>query len=330
VALVKNPDYFKDEPNLDFMYYKIVENQTVQYAQLQTGEVDFAGVTAALWEDAQQQEHFECKAYPNFSFLFYIYNLDPEKTPLFLDARTRQGLLLALDRQAMADSITFGLADVAHSVEPPISWAHNPDNEPRYGYDVEKAMELLDEAGWKDEDGDGIREAHGVEGVVDGTLFSFELHTNAGNQEREQAIQAMQQYWAEIGVEAKPTPIEWNALLAKLTETYEYKMIVVSFGWDVDPDQKTMWHSDSYGGGFNMNRYSNPRVDELLDNALRTVDQEERREYYFEMQHILAEDVPAPILWFRRTTACWNERLHEFSPNAIDTRGSAHGWWVDR
>jgi peptide/nickel transport system substrate-binding protein len=287
-------------------------------------------VTGALWEKAQQQEHLDCKAYKNFGFLFYIYNLDPEKTPLFLDVRTRQGMLLALDRQAMVDSIAFGLADVAHSVVPPLSWAHNPDNGPRWGYDVDRAKELLEEAGWKDGDGDGVREAHGVEGVEDGTPFSFEIHTNAGNQEREQTIVAMQQFWAKVGIDSQPTPIEWNALLAKLIETYEYEMIVVGFGWDVDPDQKTMWHTDSYGGGFNMNKYSNARLDKILEAALQTVDQEERKGYYYEMQRILAEEVPAPILWFRRTTYCWNQRLHEFDPNAINTKGNAHEWWVEK
>jgi peptide/nickel transport system substrate-binding protein len=330
IALVKNPDYFKGAPNIDFWYYKIVENQTVEYAQLQTGEVDLAAVTAALWDEAQQQENLDCIAYPQFGFTFYVYQLDPEKTPLFLDVRTRQALLLALDRQAMVDSIVHGLADVANSTIPPISWAHNPDNEPRYGYDPEAAKALLDEAGWRDEDGDGVREAHGVTGVEDGTPFAFEMHTNAGNNERESNMVVMQQYWKEIGVDASPTPIEWNALLAELTETYEYEMIVVGFSWDTDPDQKTMWHTDSYGSGFNMNKYSNPEVDRILDAALQTVDQEERKQYYFEMQHILAEDVPAPILYFRQGTGCWNTRLHEFAWNDIDEKWNAEKWWVDR
>ncbi|MBN1642776.1 MAG: peptide-binding protein [Anaerolineae bacterium] len=330
VALVKNPNYFGSAPNIDFYYYKIVENQTVEYAQLQTGEVDYAEVTAALWEDAQQQENLACITFPQFGFTFYTYQMDPEKSPLFLDVRTRQALLLALDRQAMVDSIVLGLADVAHSTVPPISWAHNPDNEPRYGYDPERAKELLDEAGWRDEDGDGVREAHGVQGVEDGTPFSFEIHTNAGNNERESNMVVMQQYWNEIGVDAQPTAIEWNALLAELTETYDYELIVVGFGWDTDPDQKTMWHTDSYGSGFNMNRYSNPALDEIIDAALLTVDQEERTELYYEMQHILAEDVPAPILYFRQGTGCWNTRLHEFEYNDIDYKFNAQEWWVER
>ena len=331
VALVGNPNYFEGEPRVNFWYYKVVENQTVQYAQLQTGEIDYAGVTAALWEDALKQEDLVCKAFPTYAFNFYVYNLDPEKTPLFLDVRTRHALLYALDRQAIVDSIAQGLGEVAHSTVPPLSWAHNPDNAPVYNYDPDKAMQLLEEAGWKDEDGDGVREAHGVMGVEDGTPFTFEIHTNAGNVEREQLIVAMQQYWNEVGVGAETAFIEWNALLAELTETFDFECIMVGFSWGTaDPDQKTMYHTDSYGAGFNMNKYSNPELDEILDKGLQIIDQEERKQNYFEMQRIVAEDAGCPILYFRNTTTCWNKRLHERDPNANNTTWNAHLWWVER
>jgi peptide/nickel transport system substrate-binding protein len=331
VALVKNPNYFEGEPNADFWYLKVVENQTVLYAQLQTGEVDYGGVTTALWENANQQENLVCKAYPYYGFNFYVTNLDPEKTPLFLDVRTRRALLYALDRQAIVDSIVMGLGEVAHSTIPPLSWAHNPDNAPRYEYDPDKAVELLEEAGWKDEDGDGIREAHGVMGVEDGTPFTFEIHTNAGNVEREQLIVAMQEYWKELGVGAETAFIEWNALLAELTESYDYDVIMVGFSWgSADPDQKTMYHTDSYGAGFNMNKYSNPELDAIIDAGLQAVDREERIGLSWEMQRIVAEDVPGPILYFRMTLACWNKRLHEYDPNANNIVWNVHKWWVER
>ncbi|UCC64643.1 MAG: hypothetical protein JSV36_06250, partial [Anaerolineae bacterium] len=161
--------------------------------------------------------------------------------------------------------------------------------------------------------------------------FVFEIHTNAGNVEREQLIVAMQEYWKELGVGAETAFIEWNALLAELTETYEYEVIMVGFSWGTaDPDQKTMYHTDSYGAGFNMNTYSNPELDEILDKGLQIIDQEERKQNYFEMQRIVAEDVASPILYFRNTTTCWNQRLHERDPNANNTTWNAHLWWVER
>jgi peptide/nickel transport system substrate-binding protein len=138
-----------------------------------------------------------------------------------------------------------------------------PHNKPQYDYNPATAKRLLDEAGWKDQDGDGVREAHGVEGVTDGTKFSIEVHTNAGNQEREQVMVAIQQYWAQVGVEVKTASVEWNALLAELMETHEYDVVVVGFTWECGPDQKTMWHTESYGGGFNVNKYSNPDLDKF-------------------------------------------------------------------
>jgi len=91
-----------------------------------------------------------------------------------------------------------------------------------------------------------------------------------------------------------------------------------------------MWHTDSYGGGFNMNTYSNARMDEILDAALLTTDQEKRKEYYYEMQAILAQDVPAPILYFKDGLGCHNKRLHEIYINDIDNYLNAQEWWVER
>lgn len=317
-------DYFQGRPRIDKYVYRIVEDQTAEFAALQTGESDWSGLTAALWEEAQTVPNIKPKAYDNFNFTFYTTNLDPEKSPFFQDKRVRQAMLYALDREAMVESIIFGLGKVADSTIPPISWAHNPDNEPVYRYDVEKAKALLDEAGVVDTDNDGIRE------LPDGTPVSFTINTNAGNQERESVITAMQQYWAEIGFEATPEPVEWNTLLAMLTENFDYDVIVVGFRWGVDPDQKAMWHTDAYQAGFNMNKYSNPDLDKILDDALATLDQEERKALYFEMQRILAEELPNAILYFRQSTAAISERTNELVLSFLTDccRPTAHLWWL--
>ena len=67
-----------------------------------------------------------------------------------------------------------------------------------------------------------------------------------------------------------------------------------------------------------------------MDAALLTVDQEERKEYYYEMQQILAKEVPAPILYFKDGTGCYNKRLHEIEINDFDIYYNANKWWVDR
>ncbi len=322
---VANENYWGGRPCIDQYVYKIVEDATAGFAQMQTGEADYTQIEAATWDACLADENLSCYEVDQFGFTFYLYNLDPEKTPLFQDVRVRQALLYALDRQAMVDSILFGHGVVANAVVPPISWAFNPDNEPVYPYDPEKAKALLDEAEVIDQDGDGVRE------LPDGTPMSFTLWTNAGNTRREACIAAMQEYWREIGVEAKLQTEEWGAFLSRLTETFDYEVLLVGFSWDIDPDQKTMWDTDSYPAGFNMNKYSNLELDEVLDAALQTTDVEERKALYFQMQKIVAEDVPSVILYFDKALYAVNKRVQNMTPTDIrdDNRFDVVIWYLE-
>jgi peptide/nickel transport system substrate-binding protein len=224
------------------------------------------------------------------------------------------------------DSQLFGYGVVANTSVPLISWAFNKDNKPTYGYDPAAAKKLLDEAGWTP-GADGIR-------AKDGKKMSFTIWTNAGNKIREATIVAMQQYWKEVGVEAKTATEEWNAFLKRIGAspdgTRDYEVFLVGFQWGVDPNQKTMWHSDSFApNGFNLNFYKNDEVNKLLDDALNTLDQAKRKDLYFKMQAIVAEEVPSVILFFAQTTGAYSKRLNNFTPGVNNIPwNNVHEWWM--
>jgi peptide/nickel transport system substrate-binding protein len=221
----------------------------------------------------------------------------------------------------MVKAIEFSLGKVAVGTEPVLSWAYAPDQiTNKYPYDLNKANQLLDQAGWA-KGPDGIR-------AKDGKKLSFTLWTNAGNTVREQYITVMQQMWKAIGVDATPKTEEWNAYLTRITETHDFEIFLVGFGWGVDPDQSTMWTTEGYTGGFNENKYSNPQVDQLCEQGLTTLDQDKRKQIYVQMQNILMDDLPSFILDFPQTTAAVNKRVHNLFPNAINIRWNAHLWWV--
>jgi peptide/nickel transport system substrate-binding protein len=242
-----------------------------------------------------------------------------------LDKRVRQALLFAIDRKAIVDSQLLGFGSVGNSVEPPISWAFNPNNGPVYNYDPKKAETLLDEVGWK-KGPDGIR-------AKDGKKMSFTIWTNAGNKVREAAIVAMQSNWKDIGVDAKTATEEFNAFLKRIGATSDgtrdYEVQLVGFSWGVDPNQKAMWHTASFAPtGFNVNFYKNDQVDKIIDDALNTLDQDKRKELYFEMQKILADEVPSPILFFSQTIATYTKRLNGYKPSAAGSYNNINDWWI--
>ncbi|MFN8496759.1 MAG: ABC transporter substrate-binding protein [Anaerolineae bacterium] len=318
ITLEANPDYFLGKPAVDQYVLKVVKDGNVVAAQLKTGESDFGFYEAPLLSEMQKQDNLNNQAFDTFNFTFYTLNLDKDKTTLFQDKQVRQALLYGLDRDAMVKSIMFGQGSVANASQPVLSWAYNADNTPKYPYDPKKAEELLDAAGWK-KGADGIREK-------DGKKMSFQCWTNAGNKVRESYVTVMQEQWKQIGVEMTPKLEEWNAFLDRLTKTHDFDCFLVGFAWGVDPNQRTMFHTDSYKGGFNMAKYSNPDLDKILDDALLTTDVQKRKDLYFKAQQIVAEDLPVTILDFPKNLGAVNKKVTGLAPNAANYRFEAQKW----
>ena len=325
LTLVVNPNYFKGKPKLGTYIYKIVPDSTALFAQLRTGEIDWGGIDPAQMAEAKKLTNINTYAYDAFGFTYFGFQLDTAKSTLFQDKKVRQALSIAIDRKAIVDSQLFGYGQVANTPIPTISWAYNKDNKPTYDYDPKKAAAMLDEAGWKI-GSDGVR-------AKDGKKLSFTIWTNAGNKIREASIVAIQQYWKEVGVEAKTATEEWNAYLKRIGAsadgTRDFEVFLVGFSWGVDPNQKTMWGGDSFPpAGFNLNEYNNPEVNKLLDDALNTLDQSKRKDLYFKMQAIIAEEVPSLILFFSQTTGGYSKTLNGYKPSAVGFLNNVHEWWM--
>ncbi len=321
-VFVKNPAYFRGEPALDQYIFKVVKDSNVVAAQLKTGEMDFSAITPALYEDMSKQQNVKIERYDTYSFTFINFQLDPAKTTLFQDKRVRQALAYGIDREALVRAILLGFGQVAQGTMPTLSNSYQPDKiATKYTLNTQRANQLLDEASW-------VRGADGIR-AKDGKRLAFTIWTNAGNRVREQYITVMQAQWKNIGVEATPKTEEWNAFLARMDETHDYEVYLVGFSWDPSDDQTTMWGTESYNGGFNSGKYSNPRVDQLLAQGLSELDQEKRRQIYLEMQNIIMDELPAFIIDFPQSLTVVNKRVHNARPNAIFTRWNTQTWWVE-
>jgi peptide/nickel transport system substrate-binding protein len=233
--------------------------------------------------------------FPVAIFDFYAYNLDPTKLggKLFGQKEVRQALVYALDRQSWVKAIYFGHAEVATSVEPPTSCAFKAKPQVVYSFDKTKANSLLDAAGWV-KGADGMRSK-------DGLPLKFEMHTNAGNKQRESLLQVMQQSWKDIGVDATPKLIQFPQLVTEIVSTRDFDMFLVGFSWGQDPDEAPLFHSrNTIPGGFNGADFKNSDVDAALDGAIATLDMNKRKQFYYQFQDIMSDQVPAPILMFNK------------------------------
>lgn len=313
VTLAKNPKYYRGAPHLDNYIFKVGGTSTEVLNQLKTGEVDvgfpgIGGIDPSQYDAAKSVDSLNVYSYARLSFDFIAFQLDPAKpaSKLFGDRNVRQALLYALNRTAIAEALYFKQATVAGTSVPPASWAYNKDNKPAFSFDKAKAQSMLDAAGWT-ASGGGTR-------TKDGVPFKFEMITNAGNKVRENLLVVLQQQWKDVGVDATPKYVDFNKVLVPaITDARKFDMFMVGFIWGPDPDQSTLWHSrNARPGGFNGFQYKNPEMDKVLDDAVATLDQAKRKQLYFKMQQILAEDQPAPILVFPNGILGLNKRVQNW------------------
>jgi ABC-type transport system substrate-binding protein len=99
--------------------------------------------------------------------------------------------------------------------------------------------------------------------------------------------------------------------------------------WGIDPDQSMMWATDAYASGFNMGKYLNARVDDLLKQGLTELDTDKRKAIYLELQKIIMDEVPSLILDFPQSTVLASKRIRNLFPNAVNTRWNTHLWWAE-
>src|SRR6266851_4254413 len=324
VVLARNDGYWAGKSYLDQYIYKVVSDAVVLAQQLKTGELDVGNPDPSQFDNVKTASNLTTLAFPRPSWDYYQFQLGAgtKGGTLFGDKNVRKALHSALDRVAIAKAAYFGQATPADSVEPPTTWAFNPNVSPKYPYDKAKAEQLLDAAGWA-KGSDGVRAKNGVK-------MSFELNTNSGNNVRQTLIQIMQQQWHDIGVEASPRPIAFQTLVNAIRNTHAFDVLLIGIAFgDTDPDQTTLWTSSGIGsGGLNGMQYKNPQVDQLMADALKTTDRSKRKPIYSQIQDILADELPAAILTVPNSLWGINNRVKNFNVGPYNIY-NARPWMKD-
>lgn len=319
-----NDNYWRGRPNIDSFVYKVVSDAVGVANQLKTGELDVGQPDLSQWDSLATAQNLNRLSIDTPNFEYYQTQLDTSKSKaaaFFSDVKVRQALLYALNRQSVADKIYFGQAKVADSSIGSTNWSHITPKDHQYPFDVKKAESLLDEAGWV-KGADGIRAKNGVK-------MAWELRTNAGNKVRENFIQVMADNWKAIGCQVNPVPVQFQQLVTQLTSTLNFDMILIGISvGNTDPDQSQLWHSRSVGQGLNGMSYKNPAADKLMDDALATLDRTKRKDLYSQLQEILMNDLPAPLVLYPKTVFGVSKRVKNYNFGPYNRYGG-RPWFKD-
>ena len=270
LVLVKNPDYWEEgKPYLDRLVIQVIPDEQTILAGLRTGEIDMATL-----EDAKNylllegDENLVLTRTP--AIKHDTLELPPD-TPPVDDIRVRQAILLALDKEAIMEAGILGLGRVVGGMPPAMTyWSLPPEELPNQTRDLEKAKELLAEAGYPDGFDMTLRTIVGYGTMAaDAPVIAANLKDIGINVEVETV---------DLGVWIE----DWRNLREPITRN--------AWGGFMDPDLLYYRHFHTPPEGMDFRRWNNAEADEILDKARSAVDPAERKEYYDEIQRMLAED----------------------------------------
>jgi peptide/nickel transport system substrate-binding protein len=223
-----------------------------------------------------------------------------------------------VDRQKMIEAIRLGHGRPMNSVYAPGSWAYS-DKATAYNFDVKKANDLLEAAGWRrpGNDPNGVR-------AKDGKPFKVRIFYNAGNKDREQIATIAQQQFKQVGVDTEVIAEEWNAYLNRVNKTFDMEMYVLGWSSGIEPHgSQNIWVSD---GGQNSTGFSDPKVDELYPKAavVPGCSQADRQKLYAQIQQIISDNPPYIFLWENEVLGGVSER---FVTNKLTKLGIDYRPW---
>jgi len=305
-----NGKQVRPKPHFKEIRTKAIEDFNTALLALKAGQIEEMYLRPEHWYTQANDAEFyrrNTKVHAvEWTAFHFVWN---QKTPYFADRRVREAMSWAYDYKELLNTICRGLYQPCQGPFHPTNWAFPKNGPPPYHQDLDKAEDLLDEAGWTDSDGDGIRDQ-----MINGRLVPFEFSLLTYQTETGlQASVLLKESLEKIGVICHVKATEFTVLVDSVqNRTFEAAM----GGWAAGTDPDTTANIFATGETRNYASYSNPRVDELYEKGRREFDPEKRAAIYSEIHTTLWKDQPYTWLFYRNSFYAYSKKLrgYVFSP----------------
>jgi peptide/nickel transport system substrate-binding protein len=198
-----------------------------------------------------------------------------------------------LDRKALIKHLLKGSGQEITGPFFILSKENDPNIQP-WPYDPNKAAQLLDQAGWKDSDGDGIRDKNGVP-------FRFKFSYAADNGLYQNISNVLKDSAAKVGIDAIPDPMEWSILITRLADN-KFEAMIMGWGGAIVDDHYQIFHSSQIGNrGSNYVGFRNAEADRLMEQIRRSMDEEKRIALSHKLHNLIHYEQPYTFLFARPT-----------------------------
>lgn len=296
VELAANPSYFGGAPKNSGIEFQIIKDDNIRVLKLMKGDVDIVqnAIPAMLLESVLKNSAIEKQEGTGIVMTYMGFNLTD---PILSKQKVREALAYAIDRDEVISHRWKGMAVKANSILAPGNWAYDP-NLPQYAYDPAKAQKLLDEAGYKDPDGDGPKKR-------------FELlYKTSTSKDRIDIARMIAHQLEKVGIGVRVEPYEWGTFYRDVSKG-NFQIYSLSWVGVVEPDIfYDVFHSSRMPpDGLNRGHYKNAKIDKLVSDGRVTLDQEKRRAIYAEVQKILFDELPFVPLWYEKNVVVYRKGL---------------------
>jgi peptide/nickel transport system substrate-binding protein len=310
---------------VDRIVYRVINNQDAALVSLKARTLDAMNLSPTQHLKQTNtpgfEDGFRKEIYFTPSYLYIGWN---QKKPGLAEKQVRQALSQLVDRDRIISRVMLGLAE---KIDSPV-YRFSPEYNEKitgWGFDPAAAKRVLEEAGWIDRDGDGVREK-----TIDGkpTPLRFEIISNAGNAIRKNVGLIAVDELRRAGIDASFRELDWSIMLQRL-DRREYDAVII--GWQfspADPDLYQIWHSSQIvQGGSNHVNFVNEEADRILVEYRREFDKEKRIPMYDRLQEIIHEEAPYTFLFMQKAVMAYDHRFH--GVRWFPTGGTNYGeWWV--
>jgi peptide/nickel transport system substrate-binding protein len=316
------PEELGGPPGLDRYIYRPIPESTTLLAELLTGNLDaYIAPHPDFAERIRESESLEFRAFPFRSYAFIVWN---QRRPQLADARVRRAIAMGTNRREILEAIRGGYGRVANAGVPPFHWAFHEGIRDALAHDPAAAGALLDEAGWIDRNGDGIREN------ADGLPLAISVIRNQGDRERQEIVEIMQAQLRDVGIALTPRVMEWTAIgpLIMDVENRDFDGAFLALVTEFNLDEHDLFHSRMVDLPLQWAGMEDPRLDRLLDALRDEMDRDRARELWREYQELIVELQPYTYFFFADRLVGINRRLQGA---VMDVRGewvSLRDWWI--
>lgn len=280
-------------PRLEYFKTDVIANPNTRFQAMLSKKIDMVDFTPDQWTFKTDTPEFNPVngfirkyKYPRRAYYYIGYNL---KLPIFQDPKVRQALTHCIDRQKILDNVYYGLGRI---ITGPffIDSIYNDKSIKPYSFSIEKARELMKEAGWADSDNDGILDK-------DGKKFEFTMLQVVSSEIQKKMLPIIKEDMEKAGIIMKIQSIEWSVLTEKL-ENKNFEACTLGWTAGLVPDEYQLWHSSQADLKASSNHigFKNAKADELIEKMRVAFDMKERVELAHEFHKLLHELQPYTFL----------------------------------